>query len=129
MQAGIGYILLETRDFKGARAAFEKEPIEWQRLTGVALAEAKLGRIEAARSGLKTAIERLGEAAAYQFAEINAQLGSSDEAFRWLEVARRIKDPGLSFLATDPLMDPLRKDPRYQTLTLELGLAEITAAR
>ena len=72
---------------------------------------------------------RLGEAAAYQFAEINAQLGSSDEAFRWLEVARRIKDPGLSFLATDPLMDPLRKDPRYQTLTRELGLTEITAAR
>jgi TolB-like protein/Tfp pilus assembly protein PilF len=129
VQAGIGYILLETRDFEGARAAFEKEPIEWQRLTGVALADAKLGRIEAARSGLKTAIERLGEAAAYQFAEINAQLGSSDEAFRWLEVARRIKDPGLSFLATDPLMDPLRKDPRYQTLTRELGLTEITAAR
>ena len=129
VQSGIGYILLETGDLEGARAAFEKEKIEWQRLTGLALVDAKLGRADAARAGLTRARERLGDAAAYQYAEINAQLGDRDEAFRWLEVARKVKDPGLSFLLTDPLMEPLREDPRFGSLTRELGLAEVTAAR
>jgi len=128
VHGGIGYVLLETGDLEEARDEFEKEAIEWQRLTGVALADAKLGRTERARAELATAIERLGEAAAYQYAEINAQLGDHDEAFRWLEVARRIKDPGLSTLISDPLMDPLRDDPRYKTLIGALGLADVGAA-
>jgi TolB-like protein/tetratricopeptide (TPR) repeat protein len=129
VHAGIGYVLLETGDLEQARAEFEKEKIEWQRLTGIALADAKLGRTQAARTQVATAQRRLGDSAAYQYAEINAQLGDSDEAFRWLEVARRIKDPGLSILTTDPLMDPLHKDPRFATLTRELGLSNIAASR
>ena len=121
VHGGIGYALLETGDLEGARAEFEKEPIEWQRLTGLALVAAKLGHAEQARAGLATALGRLGEAAAYQYAEINAQLGDHDEAFRWLGVAQRIKDPGLSIVVIDPLMDPLRDDPRYKKLTHELG--------
>jgi TolB-like protein/Tfp pilus assembly protein PilF len=129
VHGGIGYVLLETGDLEGARAEFAKETIEWQRLTGTTLADAKLGRTDAARAGLAAAIKRLGEAAAYQYAEINAQLADPDEAFRWLEVARRIRDPGLSTLTTDPLMDPLRKDPRFATLMRELGLAVVAAGR
>jgi TolB-like protein/Tfp pilus assembly protein PilF len=121
VHGSIGYALLETGDLEGARAEFEKEPIEWQRLTGLAIVAAKLGHAEQARAGLATALGRLGEAAAYQYAEINAQLGDHDEAFRWLGVARRIKDPGLSIVVVDPLMDPLREDPRYKKLTHELG--------
>jgi TolB-like protein/Tfp pilus assembly protein PilF len=129
VQGGIGYILLETGDLEGARAAFEKERIEWERLTGLALADAKLGRVDAARAGLARARERLGDSAAYQYAEINAQLGDRDEAFRWLGVARKIKDPGLSIILNDPLMDPLHEDPRFGKLTRELGLVDIAAAR
>ena len=121
VHGSIGYALLETGDLEGARAEFEKEPIEWQRLTGLAIVAAKLGHAEQARAGLATALGRLGEAAAYQYAEINAQLGDHDEAFRWLGVAQRIKDPGLSIVVIDPLMDPLREDPRYKKLTHELG--------
>ena len=121
VHGSIGYALLETGDLEGARAEFEKEPIEWQRLTGLAIVAAKLGQDEQARAGLATALGRLGEAAAYQYAEINAQLGDHDEAFRWLGVARRIKDPGLSIVVVDPLMDPLREDPRYKKLMHELG--------
>ena len=59
---------------------------------------------------------------AYQYARINAQLGDPDESFRWLETARRIKDPGVMAVRTDPLIDPLRKDPRFGRLMHELGL-------
>jgi hypothetical protein len=32
----------------------------------------------------------------------------------------RLHDPGLSYLKTDPLMDPLRKQPRFQAVIREL---------
>ena len=93
---------------------FEKEPIEWQRLTGLALAAAKLGHAERARAGLATALGRLGEAAAYQYAEINAQLGDRDEAFRWLGVAQRIKDPGLSIVVVRSTDGPVARRSAIQ---------------
>ena len=59
---------------------------------------------------------------AYQYARINAQLGDPVESFRWLETARRIKDPGVMAIRTHPLVDPLRKHPRFGRLMHELGL-------
>jgi hypothetical protein len=32
----------------------------------------------------------------------------------------RLRDPGLEFLKTDPLMDPLRQEPRFQAIEREL---------
>jgi hypothetical protein len=32
----------------------------------------------------------------------------------------RLRDPGLSLLKTDPLMDPLRKESRYQAVERQL---------
>ena len=32
----------------------------------------------------------------------------------------RLRDPGLAYLMTDPLMDPLRKEPRFQAIEREL---------
>jgi Tfp pilus assembly protein PilF len=125
VHGGLGLILLETGKLEEARVEADKESIEWQRLTGLALADARLGRAEIARTELAAARERLGEAAAYQYAQITAQLGDRDASFRWLETARRIKDPGLSQIISDPLMDPLRKDPRFARLLHELGLTGV----
>jgi hypothetical protein len=44
-----------------------------------------------------------------------ARLGKPDRA-------REIHDPGLmGQMYADPLLDPIRSDPRYQTLARELG--------
>ena len=68
--------------------------------------------------------KNIGEAASYQFAEINARLGDRDEAFRWLAKAREIRDPGLTGnVFVDPILDPLRADPRYDALVRELGFS------
>ena len=32
----------------------------------------------------------------------------------------RLRDPGLEFLKTDPLMDPLRNEPRFQAIERQL---------
>jgi hypothetical protein len=38
----------------------------------------------------------------------------------WLDTAVRVRDPGLALLKTDPLLDPLRHEPRFQAIEREL---------
>ena len=128
VHGGLAIILLERGKLDEARAVAGKESIEWQRLTALALADARLGRSELAREELAAAIEQLGDGASYQYAQINVALGDHDEAFRWLGVARRVNDPGLTYITFDPLLDPLRKDPRFDRLLRELGLADVARA-
>ena len=62
-----------------------------------------------------------GEAASYQYAEIHATLGQVDEAFAALDRGWRIKDPGLFLMKTDPMLDPIRRDPRFAALMNKIG--------
>jgi len=99
-----------------------RESVRWQHDTGRALAYARMGKPDLARAEMDTMHKRMGDDASYQYAEINAQLGDRDEAFHWLDNARRVHDPGLmSNVYADPLLDPLRSDPRYDKLITELG--------
>ena len=61
------------------------------------------------------------EAASYQYGEIYAQLGDADSAFANLENGFAIKDAGLQGLKTDPFMDPIRSDPRFETLLRKMN--------
>ena len=61
-----------------------------------------------------------GDTAAYQYATIYAQWGNRAKALESLETALRVRDPGLRELKTDPLLDPLRKEPRFREI--ERGL-------
>ena len=65
-----------------------------------------------------------GDASAYQYATIYAQWGQIPQALVWLDKAMSLRDPGLENLKTDPLMDPLRKEARFQAVTRELKFPE-----
>jgi tetratricopeptide (TPR) repeat protein len=118
----LGSTLLLQKRPEEALVEFDLEPVGWSRMTGRALAFAITGKRDLARAELDAMQQKIGDAAAYQYAEINAQLGDPDEAFRWLERAREIRDPGLAATVfVDPYLDPLRSDPRYHTLVRELG--------
>ena len=124
VHAQLGYALLMLRRPDEALAEFEQESVSWQRTTGRALVFAAKGEKDAARAEMTTMLQakNIGENAAYQYAQINAVLGDPDEAFRWLAKAREIRDPGLTGnVYVDPLLDPLRADPRYDALVRELG--------
>jgi tetratricopeptide (TPR) repeat protein len=69
-------------------------------------AEAELARLKAAQ----------GDTEAYQYAVVYAQWGNHAQALEWLETALRLRDPGLIYVKTDPLLDPLRKEPRFQAI-------------
>ena len=50
-------------------------------------------------------------------------MGNYDAAFKWLEVCLE-KRVGIRGLPTDPLYDPLRKDPRYDDLMRRAGIKQ-----
>ena len=82
----------------------------------LAIAYDKLGRRADAESMLAKIHASWGGDAAYQYTMIYAQWGDRRRALDWLETAMRSRTPWLEDLKTDPLMDPLRNEPRFQAI-------------
>jgi tetratricopeptide (TPR) repeat protein len=59
---------------------------------------------------------------ALYFALISTGLGDKDEAFRWMDAAVQEKTEYLVYLASEPLADPLRSDPRFGELVKQVGI-------
>jgi len=61
----------------------------------------------------------------YRIAELYADLGDKDQAFRWLNTAYQERDFLLmEGLKTDFALDPLRSDPRFAELVRKMGLPQ-----
>jgi serine/threonine protein kinase/Tfp pilus assembly protein PilF len=63
-----------------------------------------------------------GYESAYDIALLYANLGSKDQAFKWLDTAYQEHDFNLINLKTDFLLDPLHSDPRFAELVRKVGL-------
>jgi TolB-like protein len=115
---GLAYYALGSNQM--ARSTCEMKPEHWESWLCLAVTFDKLGL----RRESDTQIERLrewtGDAVAYQFAEIYAQRGDRGKALEWLGTALRLRDSGFRRLKTDPLMDPLRQEPRFQAVLQDL---------
>jgi TolB-like protein/DNA-binding winged helix-turn-helix (wHTH) protein/Flp pilus assembly protein TadD len=105
-----------------ALAEIEKEPIEWMKLTGRALAYHALGRRQDSNAALGSLITKYGSEGSYQIAQVYAYRGESDKSFEWLEHAYKQRDPGLPELNSDPLFKNLRHDSRYPELLRRMHL-------
>jgi TolB-like protein len=112
---GESYYLLG--DLQSARSACEI-PLEhywlqvcraivYQRIGQQSEAEAALAKIQ-------------GDSFAYQYMQIFAQWGNTAKALEWLDTAMRLHDTGLPHLKSDPLLDPLRNEPRFQAAERQL---------
>jgi TolB-like protein/lipoprotein NlpI len=110
---GISYYGLG--DLQRARAAYEIKSDQWNQLC-LALVYQKLGRHTDAEAQLAKIRAANGDSSAYQYGELYAQWGNSTKALDWLETALRLQDSGQVELKTDPLLDPLRKEPRFQAI-------------
>jgi TolB-like protein len=115
---GLAYYALG--DFKQARASCEADSDAWVSQFCLALAYDKLGRHADADAVLTTLRGSQRDARAYEYAVIYAQREEPLRALEWLDTAVRLRNSRLALLKTDPLMDPLRKEPRFKTIEREL---------
>jgi TolB-like protein len=107
-------------DFERARSSCEAKPDYWRSQQCLAVTYEKLGRHAEAEAMLAKMQAMLGDDAAYQYSEIYAQWGNVPKAIESLDTAMRLRDGALEYLRTDPLMDPLRKEPRFEAIMREL---------
>ncbi len=119
----IGYPLVMLGKHKEALSELARlDAGDVYRMTGEAIAYAKLGdRVAFDRTFAKLR-QAGGDGAHYQYAEVHAQLGDIDEAFGALDQAWKFRDPGLIEIKGDPFLDPLRRDPRLTALERRLKL-------
>jgi len=115
---GLAYYALGS-DQK-ARSSCEMKSDHWESWLCLAVTFDKLGQRHESDAQIKRLADWHGDALAYQFAEIYAQRGDREKALEWLDTAMRLRDSGFRRLKTDPLLDPLRKEPRFQAIEREL---------
>jgi tetratricopeptide (TPR) repeat protein len=111
-----GYSYYKFGDFQRARMSCEITPEFIWTQTCLAMTYDKLGQHGDAEAMLAKLRASGGDAAAYQYGQIYAQWGQIPRALDWLEIALRLHDGGLELVKTDPLLDPLRNEPRFQAV-------------
>lgn len=119
--AAIGDALFAMGKFPEAVAAYRAEPSPSFALAGLAIVQNRLGDTAASQKALKDLISQFGDGASYQQAQVYAQLGQVDAALDALDRARKVGDGGLGYSRNDPMIDPLRKTPRFIALMQALG--------
>jgi TolB-like protein/Flp pilus assembly protein TadD len=65
---------------------------------------------------------KLGYVSPFAIALAHTGLGQREEAFAWLQRAAATHDPYLAINHREPLLDPLRSDPRFASLLRRMGL-------
>jgi tetratricopeptide (TPR) repeat protein len=118
-----GFAYYALGDLQSARASCETKPDFWVNQQCLAVIYDKLGRRADAQAVLSKMKTERGDASAYQYDTIYAQWGHRAQALEWLEwleTAMRLRDSGLEHMKTDPLLDPLRKEPRFHGIEREL---------
>jgi Tfp pilus assembly protein PilF len=109
----MGNCLLGLGRTADAIKEFEAEPGPEFRLTGLAIAQNRLGNRPAAEKAFADLQSQIGDAALYQQAEVLAQWGRIDDSLQKLAEARQVGDSGLTYAATDVMLDPLSRDRRF----------------
>jgi TolB-like protein/tetratricopeptide (TPR) repeat protein len=116
-----GLVHYEMGDYAAALASCEAGGSASADAQGcLALVYHKVGKASEAEAQLEKLKAAEGEAGAYDYAGIYAQWGDRTAALMWLETAWRLRDPELRGLKTEPLLDPLRNEPRFQAIEREL---------
>ena len=102
----------------------DKEQIPFWRRYARILSLIALERSDEADALLQQMIIEHGDDAAYQVAEIYAFSGDVDEAFNWLDRARRQRDGGMSGLIGNHFLSNLENDVRWRDLLTRLSLVK-----
>ena len=122
IRAALGEIALVRGELKAARTHFSEERNRTSRLTGLAIVDMKLGEAASAEANYAGLIKD-DDTVHYQQAQVLTQWGRKDAALTELEQALALRDAGLVQLRNDPLLDPVRQDPRFAKVKQTIGFA------
>ncbi len=121
--AVLGDARLLAGDTMMARDTYKAIDIDWRRLAGLALLEARAGDREDADRALATLVSAFPSGIGHALAQVHAQRGEGERAFAALDRAVADRDPGLHGLASDYWLYPLHGYARYRALARRLGLS------
>lgn len=124
VRAWLGLSKTYSGDAVAGLAACQDEENLMEKYTCQAIASARLNDGEGAQSHYAALMDRFGDAAAYQQAQILAQMGEADAAMETLLKAERLEDTGLSLTLIDPALKPLRGRDDFNALLVRLGLRD-----
>ena len=119
--ATLGKAQLMRGDLAAALASFAKEKSTLNRLPGLTLVAIKQGKSDEAERLLAELTASDGDNSLFQRAEIMTQWGRKGEALALLENGYDALDAGLIQIRIDPLLDPLRQEPRFIRLVNVIG--------
>lgn len=122
---GIAMCQFLQGDLAPALEEVEQEPLGWMKHSGMAIILHHLGNTEEAEAALALLIETYGDNGVYQRAQVHAQRSDADQAIQDLHRSLEIGAPGFSQLLVDPLVDPIRDDPRFIELMERTGFAAL----
>jgi TolB-like protein/tetratricopeptide (TPR) repeat protein len=122
VNANRGLALLALGRSASARESCARPPLDWLSHLCLAIAWHRLAQESAAQRELAALRASAADETdqAYQYAQVYGQWGDTAAALTWLETAYAARDPGLVQLKVDFLMDPLRRDPRFEALLAKL---------
>ena len=118
----LGDMALVAGDAAAAAAHYDKEPGRLSRLRGLAITDARLKGQAAGDARMAELVDAYGDGGLYQQGEVLAQWGRIEPALSVLERAFALRDAGLVLAATNPLLDPLRTEPRFRAVLERCGL-------
>jgi serine/threonine-protein kinase len=116
-------------DFQNAVVEYQKA----RQLNDNSFVLALLGHIYAASGRKDEALKKLDELKqlskqrfvfSYGVALVYAGLGDKDQAFQWFEKSYQDREPRITRIKVDPLLDNLHSDPRFADLVRRVGLPQ-----
>jgi TolB-like protein/Tfp pilus assembly protein PilF len=126
----LAIIEIQRGDPHAALAAAEAEPAGggWSEIA-LALARQIGPDRAAADATLKSLIRKSADMQPYQIAEVYALRRDPDRMFAWLDHAWASRDPGISYLLTDPFILRYQHDRRFAAFCRKVGLPTSTTAK
>jgi TolB-like protein/Flp pilus assembly protein TadD len=116
INANRGIVYYALGNYDAARTACELDTSDVLNLVCLAITYDKIGRKTDAKAMLKKLQTASGDAALYQYARIYVQWGNGAKALEYLDSALRFRHSDLLYLKMDPLLDPIRREPRFQAI-------------
>jgi tetratricopeptide (TPR) repeat protein len=121
----LAYTLITKGEASAALAEVEKETDAAMRQVALPLALDALGRSDEAKQNLAIAEQQYAVRQAYWIAVVYARPNDLNQAFAWLDRARRQRDPILiAGIQGEPMLNGIRADGRYKGIIKQMDLSK-----